>query len=90
MSFLNHINRTKKICGVMVFILTFLFVFPQKSHAQYIDISQAAKEYGLDSIASIVAKNILRKLTAQTVNWINSGFKGNRLMLQTRDSFSLI
>ncbi|MBI4155925.1 MAG: DUF5011 domain-containing protein [Candidatus Zambryskibacteria bacterium] len=77
MSFLNHINHAKKLCGITVIILSLLFVSPQKGYAQYIDISQAAKEYGLDFAASTLAKNILRKLTAQTVNWINSGFQGN-------------
>ena len=77
MSFLNTKNRTKKLCGIMIFIITFLFISPQKGMAQYIDISQAAKEYGLDSLASILAKNILKRITAQTVNWINSGFQGN-------------
>ena len=77
MSFLNTKNRTKKLCGIMIFIITFLFISPQKGMAQYIDISQAAKEYGLDSLASILAKNILTRITAQTVNWINSGFQGN-------------
>ena len=61
----------------MVIILSLLFVSPQKGYAQYIDISQAAKEYGLDFFASTLAKKIIQRLTAQTVNWINSGFQGN-------------
>lgn len=39
--------------------------------------SVAVKELGLDTIANVIAKTILRKITTQTVNWINSGFDGN-------------
>lgn len=35
------------------------------------------KKFLLDGIAWTLAKIILRTLTAQTVNWINSGFNGN-------------
>lgn len=41
------------------------------------DTSLSVKELGLDAIGNAVAKMILRKITAQTVNWINSGFDGN-------------
>ena len=61
-------------------VIVFLFLvsfFPGQAHAQYIDISTAAKDYGLDFIARTVAQQAIQKLTAQTVNWINSGFKGN-------------
>lgn len=37
----------------------------------------SVKELGLDAIGNAVAKMILRKITAQTVNWINNGFDGN-------------
>ena len=48
-------------------------------HTQNAATSIAAhtKTYVLDTIATNVAKNIIKQLTAQTVNWINSGYKGN-------------
>src|SRR3990167_52156 len=89
MSFSNLTNRFKNLFGVGFIVLSLLFIIPQKGHAQYIDISAAAKEYGLDSIATIVAKNIIKKLTAQTVNWINSGFKGNPAYVTNPGQFFL-
>ncbi len=41
------------------------------------DVSNFLKTYVLDTVATAFARAILRKLTAQTVNWINTGFKGN-------------
>jgi len=35
------------------------------------------KEYVLDQIPWIISKTIIRQITRSTVNWINSGFKGN-------------
>lgn len=35
------------------------------------------KEFGGDTLAYLAAQSMLRIITAQTVNWINSGFKGN-------------
>lgn len=40
-------------------------------------LSNFFKTYVLDTVATAFARAILRKLTAQTVNWINTGFKGN-------------
>lgn len=67
----------KKIfASLLIFSLIFVS-FPQKTSAQYTDVANTLKEYGLDSVAYLVAKTITRKLTQKTVNWINSGFKGN-------------
>src|SRR3989344_1096611 len=66
--------RYKKFV-VVIIILSFLT--PEKAQAQYVDVVQLPKEFALDTIAVIIAKIKLKKLTAQTVNWINSGFKGN-------------
>ena len=63
---------------ITIVILSLLSVSaPQKTHAQYVDVVQATKEMGLDTIAYNIGRMMLKKLTAQTVNWINSGFKGN-------------
>ncbi|KND47994.1 MAG: hypothetical protein AB201_00105 [Parcubacteria bacterium C7867-006] len=58
-------------------MLSFVLVFPQKTNAQYVDVSNAFKEYVGDPLAYFAANIALKKISAQTVNWINSGFKGN-------------
>ncbi len=60
------------------FILTLLFSSaPQKAEAQYVDVFQLGKEGFGDFIAYNISQIILKKITAKTVNWINSGFQGN-------------
>ncbi|MCX6701873.1 MAG: DUF5011 domain-containing protein [Candidatus Zambryskibacteria bacterium] len=39
--------------------------------------AEKIKDFVIDPAARIILKTIIKKLTAQTVNWINSGFKGN-------------
>lgn len=53
------------------------------------NVSNTVKEYGLDAIAYIIAKAILRKITAQTVNWINSGFEGSPAFVTDPQRFFL-
>lgn len=50
-------------------------------------IANTAKEHILDSIAYLLAKSILRGITAQTVNWINSGFKGSPAFITNPERF---
>lgn len=53
-------------------------------------VSQVAghlKEFGLDNIAWAISKQILQQLTAQTVNWINTGFKGNPAYITNPSQF---
>src|SRR3989344_2950500 len=69
--------RYKKFVVVIIILSFFSFLTPEKAQAQYVDVVQLPKEFALDTIAVIIAKIILKKLTAQTVNWISSGFKGN-------------
>lgn len=47
------------------------------------------KKFVLDPIAYGIAKMIIKQLTAQTVNWINSGFKGNPAFVTDPNSFFL-
>jgi len=69
------------------------FAFPKKARAQWAvidpsnlvqntfsaiaDGSMWTKEFLLDTIAWVINDQILHQMTRQTVNWINSGFKGN-------------
>lgn len=41
------------------------------------NVSQFMKSFVLDTVATAFARALLRKITAQTVNWINTGFQGN-------------
>ncbi len=51
--------------------------------------SLTAKEFIGDGIANFIAKMIIKQLTAQTVNWINSGFKGSPGFITNPDQFFL-
>jgi len=73
-----------------VMIVSILFSSaPQKTNAQYIDLFNVVKDGPLDAVASIIGKILLKKLTAQTVNWINSGFKGNPAFVTDPSQFFL-
>jgi len=50
---------------------------------------QYTKNFILDGLANAVAKQIIRGITAQTVNWINTGFKGNPAYITNPDQFFL-
>lgn len=52
-------------------------------------LSGQVKEYGLDGIGNMIAKMMLRKITTQTVNWINSGFEGNPAFVTDPGQFFL-
>ena len=53
------------------------------------DVVQVGKETVGDSMANFAAKTMLRQITAQTVNWINSGFQGNPAYVTNPDKFFL-
>ena len=47
------------------------------------------KEYVLDGLASMLVKQIIRTMTADVVNWINSGFEGSPSFMTNPGSFFL-
>ncbi len=47
------------------------------------------KEYVLDSLALVLAKQIIRQITASVVNWINSGFEGSPSFVTNPGAFFL-
>ncbi len=51
------------------------------------NVVNTVKEQGLDAIGYIIAKAILSKITASTVNWINTGFQGNPSFLTDPERF---
>lgn len=79
----------KKFFVAIVILSLFSFSVPQKSHAQWVDVANTPKEYSLDWVATVWGKYALKKMTAQTVNWINSGFKGNPAFVSDPGQFFL-
>ncbi len=53
------------------------------------NVSETSKDFVLDGLAWAVSKQIVAKLTAQTVKWINTGFKGNPAYVTNPDQFFL-
>lgn len=47
------------------------------------------KEYVLDGLGLLVAKQIIRQITSSVVNWINSGFDGSPSFVQNPGAFFL-
>ena len=52
-------------------------------------LSQQTKEWGLDTVANLIAKTMLQRITVQTVNWINNGFEGNPAFITNPSGFFL-
>lgn len=50
-------------------------------------LNTTGKEFGLDTVAWLVAKMILRTITADVVSWINSGFNGSPAFVQDLGGF---
>ncbi|MBA3733110.1 hypothetical protein H0W91_01905 [Patescibacteria group bacterium] len=67
----------KKYLGILAISFSLLFIAPQTTHAQYVDVVQSVISFAGNFIAKAVAQKMVEKLTAETVNWINSGFQGN-------------
>ncbi len=53
----------------------------------FADGSIMAKEFGLDAIAWFAANTVIKRMAAQTVNWINSGFQGKPAYLRDSTQF---
>jgi len=50
---------------------------------------QHLKDFVLDHLATLIAKQILHQMTISVVNWINSGFKGSPAFLTNPEAFFL-
>lgn len=53
----------------------------------YSDTWQVTKEGVLDTAAQYLAKTAVESIKKQTINWVNSGFKGKPMFLQNPDQF---
>lgn len=50
-------------------------------------LADELKEWGLDKIAFTLAKAMIRQITADLVNWINSGFEGGPAFVSSPQNF---
>lgn len=77
----------KKIV-VLILVTTFVFspIFAIPARAQWVVFDPAnfvnttmtqVKEYGLDALAWMLINQVINRMTASTVKWINSGFHGS-------------
>lgn len=84
-------NLTKKLFVAFFITLTLVSISPSKVQAADggAGWTLVAKEYGIDGLAWFAANRILKKITAQTVNWINNGFQGNPAYVQDPGQFFL-
>ncbi len=84
-------NRTISFAfGLLLILPIAVTSVPRPAHA-FMDgggsLMLVAKEYGLDSVAWIVAKQAVSAMTRSTVNWINSGFNGSPAFITNLDEF---
>ena len=88
MSFSNLNHSLKKFYGVGMIVLSLLFIFPQKTSAQYVDVFQLSKTMG-NFVVKAGSQILIQRITSQTVNWINSGFQGNPAYVTDPNQFFL-
>lgn len=93
MTFLFHNKQMRKTLVVLTIIILTFSIMPGKTEAQWAvfdiptelgtgstaisTLADKIKNWVIDPAARSILKLIIKKLTAQTVNWINSGFQGN-------------
>ncbi|KKP56245.1 MAG: hypothetical protein UR80_C0010G0006 [Parcubacteria group bacterium GW2011_GWB1_35_5] len=90
-------NLSKKVT-TLILIITFIFspVFSIKAEAQWVvldpanlvqSIAKVVKDYGLDGLAWQITNIIIERMSASTVKWINSGFKGSPAYVTDPESY---
>ena len=100
---MNIYKQTKSKKIIAVILLTFFLISPfsyfKTAHAtpgkdvpidtmfNWHNIEQQLKSYVLDGLAWHVAKIMVQQITASTVQWINSGFKGSPAFLTNPEGF---
>ncbi|MFH0804538.1 MAG: hypothetical protein V1896_02970 [Candidatus Zambryskibacteria bacterium] len=95
-------QKYKKITALLI-ILAFLSssfspFFARKAEAQWVTLDPAnlvqtilgiVKDFGLDALAWMIVNMIIERMSAATVNWINSGFKGQPAYLTDPEAYFL-
>ncbi|MCL5781951.1 MAG: hypothetical protein M1459_01165 [Patescibacteria group bacterium] len=62
---------------------------PISTGLDYNSTMKHLKDFTLDRIATMVARQILHQMTVSVVNWINSGFEGNPSFITNPEAFFL-
>jgi len=85
--------------SIISIVVIFVFSITKTSNAQigvpistmfdYQSVMNFQKNFTLDRVATLAAKQILHQITASVVNWINSGFEGSPLFLTNPGAFFL-
>jgi hypothetical protein len=65
------------------------FITGNTTVSAYANASHGLKIFALDGIATMMARLMIQKITAQTVNWINNGFQGNPAFVTNPDQLLL-
>ena len=90
MSYKFREKNKKFLAGLVMFVViltSFSPIFAVTARAQYVDFMNSAKEYVLDPIAWMLAKTIMQRISASTVNWINSGFQGSPAFVTNPEAY---
>lgn len=87
------------ICILAIVFASSLSFLPRVTSAQmgvpistgqdFQSVMNYQKNFTLDKIATMVAKQLLHQMTASVVNWINTGFKGSPAFLTNPEAFFL-
>src|SRR3989344_9247463 len=100
---MNLSKKVTTIILIITFI--FSPIFATKAEAQWVvfdpsnlvpnvitaegQIAQQTKEFGLDTLAWLVVNLIIERMSASTVNWINTGFQGSPAYVTDPEAYFL-
>ena len=92
---MREINK-KIIVLFLVFTFVFSPVLAMPAQAQWVvwdpgnfatNITEQIKDFGLDAVAWTIVNLIIERMSASTVKWINSGFKGSPAFVENPEAF---
>lgn len=77
----------KKIISLVVVGLLIFASTPIQSQAQFIDPAQLSKEFGVDTLVTIIQGRVINKLIDDSLSWANNGFDGKPGFVDNWDDF---
>jgi len=96
-------HKLRIVCATFLLLIMLLgmgggAIAPKTAHAQGLNvpigttfdfqsIMKYLKDFVLDKLAYLIAKQILHQMTLSVVNWINSGFQGNPAFINNPAGF---
>lgn len=89
MAQLMPINRVYAVLGVGDLVIVSLDTSPTSINRTINSIRDDLKNYVLDHLATVLAKQILHQMTTSVINWINSGFQGSPAFITNPEGFFL-